>query len=143
MPRRCDEGDRFVSARSSRRLERKLTSWRLLLIAGATIAVAYVVWHYLSAEPKRALQAEQSAGPVRTSIVERRDFPVYLSGLGTVQPTYNVTVRSRVDGQIEKVAFTEGQIVREGDLLIQIDAAPFQAALNQTVAKLAQDQASL
>ena len=74
---------------------------------------------------------------------KRRDFPVYLNGLGTVQPTYNVTVRSRVDGQIEKVAFAEGQMVREGDLLVQIDAAPFQAALNQAIAKLAQDQASL
>jgi len=54
-----------------------------------------------------------------------------------------VIVRSRVDGQIEKVAFEEGQMVREGDLLVQIDPAPFQAALDQARAKLAQDEASL
>jgi multidrug efflux system membrane fusion protein len=68
---------------------------------------------------------------------------VILTGLGTVQATNTVTVRSRVDGQIEKVAFEEGQMVKEGDLLVQIDAAPFQAALNQATAKLAQDQASM
>jgi multidrug efflux system membrane fusion protein len=75
--------------------------------------------------------------------VERTDFPVVLNGLGTVQATNTVTVRSRVDGQIEKVGFEEGQMVREGDLLVQIDPAPFQATLNQAIAKLAQDQASL
>ena len=66
-----------------------------------------------------------------------------LGGLGTVQATNTVTVRSRVDGQIEKVAFEEGQMIKEDDLLVQIDPAPFQATLDQATAKLAQDQASL
>ena len=64
-------------------------------------------------------------------------------GLARCRPTNTVTVRSRVDGQIEKVGFEEGQMVKEGDLLVQIDPAPFQAALDQAIAKLAQDQASL
>jgi len=91
----------------------------------------------------RAGQAAQNGAPVHVAVVETRSFPVILNGLGTVQATNMVTVRSRVDGQIEKVGFEEGQMVREGDLLVQIDPAPFQATLNQATAKLAQDEASL
>jgi multidrug efflux system membrane fusion protein len=83
------------------------------------------------------------AAPVHVAVVETKGFPIVLNGLGTVQATNSVTVRSRVDGQIEKVGFEEGQMVQEGDLLVQIDPAPFKAALGQAVAKLAQDQASL
>jgi multidrug efflux system membrane fusion protein len=75
--------------------------------------------------------------------VQTASFPVVLNGLGTVQATNTVTVRSRVDGQIERVGFEEGQMVHEGEVLVQIDAAPFQATLDQAVAKLGQDQASL
>jgi multidrug efflux system membrane fusion protein len=75
--------------------------------------------------------------------VQLADFPVYLNGLGTVQAYNTVTVRSRVDGEITKIAFKEGQIVKEGDLLIQIDPRPFRAALDQATAKKAQDEASL
>jgi multidrug efflux system membrane fusion protein len=81
--------------------------------------------------------------PVQVATVEKKDFPIVLTGLGTVQATNTVTVRSRVDGQIVKVAFKEGQMLKEGDLLVQIDPAPYQAALDQAVAKLAQDEASL
>ncbi len=81
--------------------------------------------------------------PVHTALAGRRDFPTYLNGLGTVQAWNTVTVRSRVDGQVEKIAFEEGQPVHEGDLLVQLDARPFQAALDQATAKVAQDQANL
>src|SRR5262245_58602698 len=81
--------------------------------------------------------------PVRVATVEKKDFPFVLPGLGTVQAMNTVTVRSRVDGQVLKVAFEEGQMLKEGDLLVQIDPAPFKAALDQATAKLAQDQASL
>jgi multidrug efflux system membrane fusion protein len=84
-----------------------------------------------------------TAAPVHVATVERKDFPIALTGLGTVQATNTVTVRSRVDGQIVKVAFKEGQMLKEGDLLVQIDPAPFKAALDQATAKLAQDQANL
>ena len=70
-------------------------------------------------------------------------MPVYLEGLGTVQAFYTVTVTARVDGQIERVAFTEGQDVRKGALLAQIDPRPFQAALGVAVATRDKDKAQL
>jgi multidrug efflux system membrane fusion protein len=84
-----------------------------------------------------------SAVPVTIATVERRDFPVYLNGLGTVQGFNTVVVRTRVDGQINRIAFKEGEIVQQGDLVAQIDPRPFQAALDQAKAKKAQDEASL
>ena len=81
--------------------------------------------------------------PSRSRPVEKADFPVYLTGLGTVQGFNTVQVRTRVDGQIDKVAFKEGQIVKEGDLLVEIDPRPYQAALDQAKAKKVQDEANL
>jgi multidrug efflux system membrane fusion protein len=97
----------------------------------------------LSETPPPAPPAKPAPAPVRVAVVERKDFPIVLTGLGTAQATNMVTVRSRVDGQIVRVAFEEGQMLKEGDLLVQIDPAPFKAALDQATAKLAQDQASL
>jgi len=81
--------------------------------------------------------------PVVTQTIQNADFPVYLNGLGTVQPYRTVTVRSQVDGQVIKVEFRQGQMVNEGDLLVQIDPRPFQAALGMAQAKKAQDEANL
>ena len=81
--------------------------------------------------------------PVVTGIVAKKDVPIYLNGLGNVQAFNTVTVRTRVDGQIDKIAFTEGQDVKENDLLIQIDPRPYQAAYDQAVAKKNQDEAQL
>ena len=111
--------------------------WRWLLAVAACALVVLGVRHLLlqnGTSPPRAAEARQNGAPVHVAVVETRSFPVILSGLGTVQATNTVTVRSRVDGQIEKVGVEEGQMVREGDLLIRIDPAPFQAALDQATA---------
>jgi multidrug efflux system membrane fusion protein len=81
--------------------------------------------------------------PVQVAIAAHTQVPIYAVGLGAVQAYNTVTVRSRVDGEVQKIAFQEGQTVKTGDLLVQIDARPFQAALDQVVAKKAQDEAQL
>jgi len=80
---------------------------------------------------------------VDTATVTRADVPIYLQGLGTVQAFYTVTVTARVDGELNKVAFTEGQAVHKGDLLAQIDPRPNQAAFDQAVATRTRDAAQL
>ncbi|MCK9908606.1 efflux RND transporter periplasmic adaptor subunit [Microbacteriaceae bacterium K1510] len=111
------------------------------------IALAYPAWRFLPAHgsvtPDAGAANKTPAIPVTTQVVQQADFPVYLNGLGTVQPYDTVIVRSRVDGQVIKVAFTQGQMVKEGDLLVQIDPRPYQAALDQAQAKKAQDEANL
>src|SRR6201996_6253661 len=96
-------------------------------------------------EAQAAANAKRTAPAVRVSTapVEKSDFPVYLTGLGTVQGFNTVTVRTRVDGQIDKVAFKEGQMVNQGDLLVEIDPRPYQATLDQAKAKKAQDEANI
>ena len=121
--------------------------WGFAAIILLMAAGAYLTWHGPGASNPTAAKKEAQPGPapapVRTAIVEKKTLSVFLTGLGTVQPTNMVTVRSRVDGHIEKVAFEEGQMVRAGDLLVQLDAAPFRAVLDQAMAKRSQDQASL
>jgi len=123
-----------------------------VLLIAAVGAVGYFGWQRFngpnpSAKTESAQKSSSSprAAPVRVTIapVEKADFPVYLTGLGTVQGFNTVVVRTRVDGQIDKIAFKEGQLVNQGDLLAQIDPRPFQAALDQAKAKKAQDEANL
>jgi membrane fusion protein, multidrug efflux system len=96
-------------------------------------------------QPNATGQGQSGVAPIAVSVtpVKRADFPVILESLGQVQAYNTVLVRARVDGQIEKIAFQEGQMVKEGDLLAQIDPRPFQATLDQAVAKKAQDEANL
>ena len=90
-----------------------------------------------------AQRATAPAIPVRASVVKRADVPVFLSGLGTVQAFNSVLIKSRVDGQIIKINFTEGKDVRAGDILAEIDPAPFEANLAQAQATKLKDQAQL
>ena len=112
----------------------------------AIVLIGYLGWLYTSAAQTNA-DKHQTKGPapipVAIQTINNSDFPVYLNGLGTVQPYDTVTVRSRVDGQVIKVGFRQGQMVNEGDLLVQIDSRPYQAALEQAQAKKTQDEANL
>lgn len=111
----------------------------LLVLAGA----GYWAWQHYRAGTQMVEKNPDERVPVTVATAEIKNFPVYLDSLGTVQAWNTVTVRSRVDGEITKVAFDEGQFVKVGDLLIQIDPRPYQAALDQAVAKKAQDEANL
>jgi multidrug efflux system membrane fusion protein len=113
----------------------------ILLVAGG----GYAFWRR-GASQHNGAEADAAMArpvPVRIATVQRRDFPIYLTGLGTVQGFNTVVVRTRVDGQVDRIAFKEGQLVQKGDLLAHIDPRPFQAALDQAKAKKAQDEASL
>lgn len=116
---------------------------RLLAAAAALIVIAAISWHWVAAWLRPPAVAKPSPIAVDVAAVERADVPVFLEGLGTVQAFYTVTVTARVDGQIEKVAFREGQHVRKGELLVQIDPRPYQAALGVALATRAKDEALL
>jgi membrane fusion protein, multidrug efflux system len=112
--------------------------------------VGYGVWYALVGGVKPAAVSAQSAAtqaaakiPVTSFEVKKTDFPVHAYGLGVVSPFRTVTVKSRVDGQIIKIFFKQGQMVKEGDALVEIDQRPYTAALEQAVAKKAQDEANL
>jgi multidrug efflux system membrane fusion protein len=110
----------------------------LFLLIGAGLVLA----------PRLGAQPAPSPGmqptiPVTTGKSERQDVPVWLRGLGTVQALNTVTVRSRVDGTLDKFPVTEGQMVKQGTLIGVIDPRPYQAALDAAAAKKAQDEAQL
>jgi membrane fusion protein, multidrug efflux system len=109
------------------------------VVAAAAVAAS----HFLLASTPPAPQAAAPAVPVVAAAVQQRDFPIVLEGLGTVQALNTATIRSQVTGVVQSVDFTEGQQVRRGDVLAQIDARPFQAQLDQMVAQLGRDQAQL
>jgi multidrug efflux system membrane fusion protein len=115
------------------------------LLGGLALAVLLLIaWRVLIHKPADA--ASRNAPPaiaVDTAAVGHTDVPIYLQGLGTVQAFYTVTVTARVDGEIQKIGFTEGQTVHKGDLLAQIDPRPNQAAFEQAVATKAKDAAQL
>jgi multidrug efflux system membrane fusion protein len=114
--------------------------WRA---AGVVIVLLILAgWYWLAHRSAPAAKAPPAI-PVDVATVQRKDVPVYLEGLGTVQAFYTVTVTARVDGQIDKVAFTEGQEVKKGALLVQIDPRPYQAALGVAIATRDKDRAQL
>ena len=118
----------------------------MLCVFIALGALWAVTKHRATADSKAASSSARAGTPpvpVVAGTVAQKDVPIYLDGLGTVQAFNTVTVHVRVDGQLQKVAFVEGQDVHAGDLLAQIDPDPYQAQLNQALAKKGQDEAQL
>jgi multidrug efflux system membrane fusion protein len=114
----------------------------LVVIAAAGAALWKLSGHEFTGAPKGP-PPPPPAVPVVADAAQAQNVPVYVRGLGTVQAFQTVTVRTRVDGNITKVLFTEGQEVKAGDPLFQIDPRPFQAALEQAQAMKTRDEAQL
>jgi multidrug efflux system membrane fusion protein len=106
--------------------------------------IGSAVWYYPRPEsqPKTGGR-NQGPAPVAVATVQKGDMPVTLSGLGTVTPLATVTVKTQINGYLTEVAFQEGQMVKKGDFLAQIDPRPYQVALEQAEGQLAKDQALL
>ena len=119
----------------------------LILVCGVIIIgiIIGVALFKRDLDAKKKAAASKATPPIAIvgTVAKHKDVAIYLDGLGTVQAYNTVTVRVRVDGALQKVAFTEGQDVHVGDLLVQIDPAPFKTALEQSIAKKAQDAAQL
>jgi membrane fusion protein, multidrug efflux system len=116
---------------------------RTLLGASLVLALGVLgVWYQMRAANQSA-PAAASAIPVTTTRARSEDVSVFLNGLGTVTPFNRVVVHVRVDGELQEVNFTEGQNVKQGEVLAQIDPRPFQAQLDQARATKAHDEAQL
>ncbi|MFI5031479.1 MAG: efflux RND transporter periplasmic adaptor subunit [Reyranellales bacterium] len=119
-----------------------------VVVVGVVLVVAAVGYFFfdqaLRDKARAAVAPSGPAGiPVTVAVAEAKDVPVYIRGLGTVQAYKTVSVKTRVDGQIVKVDFHEGQDVKEGDLLFQVDPRPYQAALDRAAAARQRDEAQL
>lgn len=117
--------------------------WVVVLIVIGIVAVIFFRHRSQSQTSKRNAAAGPPAPMVTTVTSRKGDIGIYVNALGIVTPLYTVAVSSRVDGQITKVSYQEGQMVKQGDPLLDIDSGPFQAALLQAKGQLARDQASL
>ncbi len=123
----------------------KVSNSRLTLL-GCLMALSMAALFYTSCSDKKAASAPPMSPasmvvPVDVAKATQRDMPVQVTAIGTVQAYSTVTVKSLVDGEIQKAYFQEGQDVKKGDMLFSIDPRPFQAALHQAQANLARDQA--
>jgi membrane fusion protein, multidrug efflux system len=125
---------------------RNMNKTQLAMLAVGFIFVAlFGVRWFLNMQTAAAAAAKPRDNqiPVDAAAAKREDVPIYLAGLGAVQAFYTVTIKSRVDGELQRVQFTEGQTVKKGELLAQIDPRPYQATLDQAAAAKLKDEAQL
>lgn len=131
---------------------RRKTRRRLIVVGSLAVVIlgtgAYLYFGSTPAAPpqqggRRAAAMAGGSVPVVAATVATGDMPVLLNALGTVTPLQTVTVRTQISGQLQEVAFQEGQMVQKGDFLAQVDPRPYQAALIQAEGQLIRDQALL
>jgi multidrug efflux system membrane fusion protein len=131
-----------VTAPPRARRRSRLVVWLGVLVV--LLAAGLLAWHLLGPASAPAPQARQAPPqPVGIAVAALGDVRVVVDALGTVTPLATVTVKTQIAGQLQQIAFTEGQIVHKGDFLAQIDPRPYQAALEQDQGQLAHDQALL
>ena len=127
------------------------SSRRWLIYGSVALVLALGVWYAASRGPSESagnrnrwnVRAGNQAVPVRAEVARLEPFAVYLKSIGTVTPLNTVTVRSRVDGQLQRIAFAEGQRVERGDLLAEIDPATYRIRLAQTEGQQQQNAAQV
>src|SRR5271166_6042063 len=124
------------------------TAIRIVVYLVVLVALGLIVWRvYNNQKQAAANTASQAAAlqsrpvPVQVTPAEQKPMPIFLTALGTVTPYMSVTVKARVNGQLEPVRFTEGQEVRQDQTIMVIDPRPYQAALDQAKGTLAHDEA--
>ncbi|WP_024873172.1 MdtA/MuxA family multidrug efflux RND transporter periplasmic adaptor subunit [Tolumonas lignilytica] len=127
-------------------IQTQASSSKLKIYFGLIVIIAGIGgWLYFRQVGQSTNAVARRSPPVSVSVAkaEKQDVPIQLSALGTVNSTYTVTLHSRVDGQLNKIHFDEGQTVKQGQLLAELDPRPYQAALTQTQGQLLRDQALL
>jgi membrane fusion protein, multidrug efflux system len=119
--------------------------WLWLIVAGLVGGMAYsqLATGQTAKAPGQPGAAQNQSVPVTAVAARKSDINIYLNGLGTVTPVHTVTVKTRVDGELVRVLYKEGQIVKKGQLLAEIDPRPFQAQLTQAEGQMIRDRALL
>jgi membrane fusion protein, multidrug efflux system len=144
-PRAVDPHRELEPPQKTPSKKRRSWLWLLLLVSLGTGGYWLVRQrlHKPPASPQAAARSASPSVPVAVAAARKGEVAIYLNGLGSVTAFNTVTVKSRVDGQLVRVVFQEGQFIQQGDLLAEIDPRPFEVQLAQAEGQLARDQAQL
>ena len=112
-----------------------------IMLAALVFCIGFFTLSCGKSQPSAPMATARPAAPVVVATAEQRDVPVQVHAIGNVEAYQTVQIRSQVNGQIEKILFKEGQDVRKGQLLVQLDKRPFQADLDKAIGQLKRDQA--